>query len=251
MNTKNTMRQKQADTFVENQGQDLIQLEHVTKVYELEGQPPYQALEDVSLKIGRGEFVGIIGNSGSGKSTLMRILGCEEKPTEGVYRFDGTSLQNSTGRDLARLRRHKIAVIPQQYRLEARSRVWENVAAPLSRQNIREAERRRRAEAALRRVGLAEQADRMPEQLSGGQQQRVAIARALVQRPAMVLADEPTGALDMETKEYVFQLFQQMNEDGITVLLITHDLSLAARTRRLVRMSQGHICEDRPLENLA
>lgn len=249
MNTKNTMLKQKDTAAVENQDCSLVRLEHVSKTYDSAAHTSYQALQDVSLEINRGEFLGIIGNSGSGKSTLMRILGCEERPTDGVYCFEGNPLQDSSPKTLAHLRRHKIAVIPQMYRLSPKNAVWENVAAPLSPRSFAAAERRRRAMRALRRVGLSDYADRIPEELSGGQQQRVAIARALVQQPAMVLADEPTGALDAETKEYVFQLFQQMNQSGITVLIITHDLSIAARTRRLIRIHQGQICEDRWLEN--
>ena len=224
-----------------------IELEHVSKVYRNEGALPCQALEDVSLTVGYGEFVGIIGSSGSGKSTLMRIIGCEERPTEGVYRFGGASLERCSERELCRLRSHHIAVIPQQYHQWEEDRVWENVAAPLDPRRHHLPQRREQALRALEQVGLADRADRRPEELSGGQQQRVAIARTLVQRPDMVLADEPTAALDMEAREEVFRLLQAMSEAGMTVLLITHDLNLAVRTRRLVRIHQGQICEDRQL----
>lgn len=245
----NTTRKHKDTMSAQKPEYPLVRLEHISKVYDTADHPPYQALQDVSLEIDRGEFVGIIGNSGSGKSTLMRILGCEERPSDGVYRFEGTALQDSTPQAFSHLRKNKIAVIPQQYHLSKQIPVWENVAAPLSQRSFSPSERRRRAMRVLRRVGLADHADRMPEELSGGQQQRVAIARVLAQQPAMVLADEPTGALDVETKEFVFQLFQQMNKAGITVLIITHDLSIAARTRRLVRIHHGQICEDRWLEN--
>lgn len=229
----------------------LIQLEHISKTYQSDHAVPHQALQDISLEIGRGEFVGIVGNSGSGKSTLMRILSCEERPTAGVYRFEGISLQDSTPQALSRLRRRKIAMIPQQYRLLRRCSAWENVAAPLSSGSFSPSDRRRRALRALRQVGLLDCADRLPGELSGGQQQRVTIARAMVCHPAMILADEPTGVLDIESREAIFQLFQQIHAAGATVLLITHDLSLAARTQRLVRIHRGHICEDRCLDNIA
>lgn len=232
-------------------GQVLAQLNHVSVTYSPGTPQQYQALQDVSLQIQRGDFVGVIGRSGSGKSTLMKVLGCEERPTEGEYVFDGASLQNADPKTLGQLRSRRISVIPQHYNLSMQKSVLENVALPLDPHRFSHSERRRRAMRALRDVALTEQANRMPDQLSGGQQQRVAIARAIVQRPAMILADEPTGALDMETKEYVFRIFEKINESGIAVLLITHDLSVAARTRRLIRIDDGQICEDRRLENTA
>lgn len=231
--------------------QVLAQLDHVSVIYSPGTPQQYQALQDISLKIQRGDFVGIIGRSGSGKSTLMKVLGCEESPTKGAYVFDGAPLQNADSKTLGQLRSRRISIIPQHYNLSMQKTVLENVAFPLDPHRFSYSERRRRAMRALRDVALTEQANRTPEQLSGGQQQRVAIARAIVQRPAMVLADEPTGALDMETKEYVFRIFEKINESGITVLLITHDLSVAARTRRLIRIDDGQICEDRRLENTA
>lgn len=235
----------------ESAEQVLAQLDHVSVIYSPNTPHQYQALQDISLKIQRGDFIGVIGRSGSGKSTLMKILGCEESPTEGEYVFDGTPLQNADSKTLERLRSRRISIIPQHYNLSMQKTVLENVALPLNPHRLNYSERRRKAMRALRDVALTEQANRTPDQLSGGQQQRVAIARAIVQRPAMILADEPTGALDMETKEYVFRIFEKINESGVTVLLITHDLSVAARTRRLVRIHDGQICEDRRLENTA
>lgn len=227
----------------------LIQLENVTKRYAPGTPEEYLALQDISLEVEQGEFIAIIGTSGSGKSTLMKILGCEEEPTEGEYRFYGKPVRDCSAKELNRLRHRKIAVIPQNYCLDEEKTVWENVAAPLTPRNFDFSERRRRVNRALRYVGLAEKAECMPAHLSGGQRQRVAIARAAIQSPDLILADEPTGALDAETKEYVFQLFQKLNGSGTTVILITHDYAVAARTRRMVRVQDGQIHEDRILAN--
>lgn len=226
-----------------------IRLNHVSKVYSSDGTAAYPVLQDISLEIGRGEFVSIVGTSGCGKSTLMRIMSCQEKPTDGEYLFSGVPLSKCSRREITELRRHKIAVVPQSYCLNINFSVSQNIEYVLEKSRFSHSERHRRTMKALRFVGLAEKADWMPGQLSGGQQQRVAIARAIVQRPDIIFADEPTGALDMETKEYVFRLFQKANEDGTTVILVTHDYSIAARTKRMIRVQDGQIFEDRVLAN--
>lgn len=224
-----------------------IEMHNVTKIYGRGTDDEYLALKDVDLSIEKGEYISIIGSSGSGKSTLMRIIGCQEKPTDGQYCLRGKDIKSCSQKELAKLKHGRIAVIPQQYGLVKSLSVWQNVAKPLSPNRFSHAERKRRADRALRSVGLADKANLYPEKLSGGQQQRVAIARAMVQRPDIVLADEPTAALDIETKEYVMTIFQKINAQGVTVILITHDPSVAVRAHRLIQVADGTIQQDRLL----
>lgn len=245
----NGILQKRNFSPAADRSQALVHMENISKVYAPGTPEECQALQDISLEIERGEFISITGTSGSGKSTLMRIIGCRERPTGGEYCFSGKPVRACSGKELSRLRRRKIAMIPQNYCLNEGLTVWENVAQPLSPNSLSYSERRRRVNRALHYVGLAQKSECMPGHLSGGQRQRVAIARAAVQNPELILADEPTGALDAETKEYVFQLFRRLNDDGVTVILVTHDYSVAARAHRMIRVQDGQIHEDRILAN--
>ena len=203
------------------------------------------ALRGISLRIARGEYMAIVGPSGSGKSTLMNILGCLDTPSSGRYLLDGQEVQSLSDEELAEIRNRKIGFVFQSFNLLPRATAVENVALPLLYAGINRRARREAAESALRRVGLAERALHRPEQLSGGQRQRVAIARALVNRPVLLLADEPTGNLDQRTGAEIVELFEALHHDGVTVVLITHDHKLAERTKRQVEIVDGKIATDR------
>ncbi len=221
-----------------------IRLENVKKIY-MEGQEnQVNALDDVSLEIDLGEFVAIVGQSGSGKSTMMNILGCLDIPTYGTYILDGTPVQEMTDRQLASIRSHQIGFIFQGYNLIPALTVQENVALPLTYQGVRTRERMARAMDALEMVDIPQKADNKPSQLSGGQQQRVAIARAIATQSPIIMADEPTGALDSKTGAQVLEILKKQNEAGTTVILITHDLSIAAHATRVVTMMDGKIIRD-------
>ena len=220
----------------------LIVLRDVSKVYAA-GQTVH-ALRGVNLEIAAGEFVAIMGASGSGKSTLMNILGCLDTPTSGSYLLDGVPVQDRDADALAALRNRRMGFVFQQFNLMPRTSALENVELPLLYAGVRQPERSRRALAALRRVGLADRSSHSPSQLSGGQQQRVAIARALVNEPALILADEPTGALDSETSAEVMQLLDALNRQGITVILVTHEADMAAWARRRLLFKDGRLVAD-------
>ena len=221
----------------------LIEARHLTKAYSLGGQTVH-ALRGVSLDIEAGEFVAIMGASGSGKSTLMNILGCLDRPTSGEYRLASEAVQSMSSDQLASIRNRRIGFVFQQFNLLPRTRALENVELPMVYAAVKAPERRARALAALQQVGLGERIDHTPAELSGGQQQRVAIARALVNQPLLVLADEPTGALDSQTSGDIMRLLAQLNAQGITVVLVTHEPDVAAWARRRIVFRDGLIVED-------
>jgi putative ABC transport system ATP-binding protein len=218
----------------------LIQLEGVTKTYDT-GENAVKALAGIDLKIDRGEFVAVIGPSGSGKSTLMHILGCLDSPSEGKYWLDGEDVAAMSGKSLARIRNKKLGFVFQTFNLLPRATILKNVELPLLYAGIDADERRDRAHAALDRVGLGDRARHRPNQLSGGQRQRVAIARALVNTPSLLLADEPTGNLDQKTGGDIIHLFEELAENKQTIILVTHDPAIAARTQRRVKIVDGLI----------
>ena len=222
----------------------LIQINDIYKIYGEGLENQVNALDGVSLNIGAGEFVAIIGSSGSGKSTMMNILGCLDVPTKGDYLLDGVSIRERTQQELSQIRSRRIAFIFQGYNLIPSLNVWQNVALPLTYQGIPVAERRRRALEALERVDIVQKAEMRPTQLSGGQQQRVAIARAMCTKSPVLMADEPTGALDSRTGAQVLGLLRQLNAEGTTVILITHDNGIAAKADRIVRVMDGKIVAD-------
>ena len=218
----------------------LIELRDVYKIYPM-GAEAVHALDGVSLTIDRGEFVAIVGQSGSGKSTAMNIIGCLDVPTSGIYRLGGVDVSTMDDDQQAEIRNKMLGFIFQQYNLIPKLTVLENVELPLLYAGVPGQERRERAIRALERVGLAEKQRNLPSQLSGGQQQRVSIARALAGEPSVILADEPTGALDSRTGREVLAFLQKLNREGDTVVLITHDNSIAVRAKRIVRLQDGRI----------
>ena len=222
----------------------LIRLDNVYKIYGEGQENQVNALDGVTLEIDQGEFVAIIGTSGSGKSTMMNILGCLDVPTRGEYYLDGIPISQRGRRELELIRSRKIAFIFQGYNLIPSLSVWQNVALPMLYQKVPLAQRKRRAMEALERVEIAAKADYRPGQLSGGQQQRVAIARAIAARSPVLMADEPTGALDSRTGAQVLELMREMNRTGTTVILITHDNGIAAQADRTVRVKDGKIVHD-------
>jgi putative ABC transport system ATP-binding protein len=223
-------------------GERVLELDGVTKVYGEE--PPVVALDGVSFSVGRGELVAIVGPSGSGKSTLLHVMGTLERPSGGVLRVDGVDAAALDDRELSRLRARGIGFVFQQFFLAEHATVRENVADGMLYAGVVAAERRRRADEALERVGLAHRATFKPTKLSGGERQRVAIARALVGRPAIVLADEPTGNLDSTNGAAIMQLIHELNADGATIVLITHDAGLADQLPRQIQMLDGRVVAD-------
>jgi putative ABC transport system ATP-binding protein len=221
----------------------LIELHDVTKVYD-SGDVQVRALDGVSLSVEAGEFVAIMGASGSGKSTLMNLLGCLDRPTTGSYLLAGEEVGTLDRNRLAELRNRTLGFVFQSFNLLARTSALENVELPLLYSGVSGADRRRRAEAALARVGLADRMRHHPNQLSGGQQQRVAIARAIVGEPRIVLADEPTGNLDSRTSVEVMSLLQELGDSGITVVLVTHEHDIAEHATRVVEMRDGRVLSD-------
>ncbi len=221
----------------------MIEFEGLKKVY-IMGEEEVPALAGVSLTIARGEYVAVIGPSGSGKSTLMNILGGLDRPTAGAYRFEGEDVSHFTDDELAAFRRRRIGFVFQSFQLLPRLTALQNVELPMIYAGMAPRERRDRAAELLDRVGLGSRRGHRPTQLSGGQQQRVAIARSLANRPDLLLADEPTGALDTHTGEEVLRLFEELNRDGLTLAIVTHDVEVAAQARRRVAFRDGHIVSD-------
>ena len=226
----------------------LIEIQEVYKIYGEGLESEVRALDGVSLNIDRGEFVAVVGQSGSGKSTMMNVLGCLDIPTRGTYLLDGTDVRELTDKELSHIRNKQIGFIFQQYNLIQSLTVLENVELPLIYQGIKADDRYDMAMNALERVGLVSRYKHRPTQMSGGQQQRVAIARAIAAHPPIIMADEPTGALDSHTGQEVLRFLQQLNKEGSTVILITHDNGIAATARRCVRLQDGKIVEDRQQE---
>jgi putative ABC transport system ATP-binding protein len=223
----------------------LIEVRGLSKSYVM-GSNTVAALRSVSLTIGEGEFVAIMGASGSGKSTFMNLLGCLDTPTAGEYRLAGEKVSDMTGDALAAIRNRRIGFVFQQFNLLPRTSALDNVQLPLLYASTPAAQRRQRAMARLSQVGLATRHDHHPSQLSGGQQQRVAIARALVNDPALILADEPTGALDSRTSLEIMVLLQQLNAAGMTIVMVTHESDIAAFASRIITFRDGEIISDTP-----
>ena len=230
--------------------QPVIQLQDIRKVYHT-GEVDVHAVRGVTLDISRGEFVALMGASGSGKSTMMNIIGCLDRPTGGSYLLDGLDVSQLNRDELADIRNQKIGFVFQGFNLLSRTSALENVELPMlySRQRLAGPELRERALKALDTVGLGDRAGHKPNQLSGGQQQRVAIARALSNQPALLLADEPTGNLDTRTSAEIMGVFQKLNDQGITIVMVTHELDIAQYTRRMVVMRDGRVVSDTPVAN--
>ena len=225
-------------------GKPVIRLENVSKVYDL-GEIQVQALRGVSLEVREGEFVAVMGPSGSGKSTVMNILGCLDRPTRGHYYLDGVDVSGMSKTDLARIRNRKLGFVFQQFNLLSRTSALENVELPTVYAGISPEERTKRAMESLTRVGLADRAGHHPSQLSGGQQQRVAIARGLVNRPSILLADEPTGNLDSRTSVEIMDILQTLNnEQGLTIVLVTHESDIARYAKRTLEFLDGKLRRD-------
>ncbi|WP_017297438.1 ABC transporter ATP-binding protein [Nodosilinea nodulosa] len=216
----------------------MIWMEGIHKTYRL-GEVDVSVLKGIDLTIEEGDYVAIMGASGSGKSTLMNIMGCLDRPSAGHYVLEGQNLTTLSNEGLAYVRNQRIGFVFQQFNLLSRSTALENVMLPMVYAGISRRQRQQRAAAALQRVGLGDRMGNRPSQLSGGQQQRVAIARALVNRPALVLADEPTGALDTQTSYEVMALLTELNDQGITVIIVTHEPDIAAQTHRIIHVQDG------------
>ena len=226
----------------------LIELRDVYKIYSEGLESEVRALDGISLTIDHGEFVAVVGQSGCGKSTLMNVLGCLDIPTRGTYLLDGTDVQDLSDGQLSRIRNQEIGFIFQQYNLIQTLTVQENVELPLIYRGIDPIDRKELALEALNRVGLADRRKHYPTQMSGGQQQRVAIARAISTHPPVIMADEPTGALDSRTGQQVLKFLRQLNREGSTIILITHDNGIAATAPRMVRLSDGKVISDQRQE---
>lgn len=221
----------------------MIEVKNLSKIYTM-GKEKVYALDNISINIKDGEFAAIVGPSGSGKSTLMNILGCLDVPTEGSYILDGKPVESLNDDQLAEIRNEKIGFIFQRYNLLTKLNVYENVEIPLIYLGLSSSERKQRIADALEQVGLLNRIHHKPTELSGGQQQRVSIARALATNPSLIMADEPTGALDSKTGKEVLALLQDLHKTGRTIVLITHDLSIAEKAERRIQIKDGHIISD-------
>lgn len=221
----------------------ILELKEIYKNYE-QGKMDVPVLKNVNFSMEKGEYVAIMGPSGSGKTTLMNIIGCLDKPTKGTCIIDGEDINQATENEMSDIRLKKIGFVFQSFHLLPRQTALQNVEMPLNYADVPKKERRERALKALERVGLSDRVDFRPNQLSGGQMQRVAIARAMVNNPQILLADEPTGALDSKSGEQVMALFQKLNEEGVTVLMITHDAEIASYAKRIVQIRDGEISEE-------
>ncbi|AET60701.1 ABC transporter ATP-binding protein [Paenibacillus terrae] len=226
----------------------VIQIEDMKKVYQV-GDQEIHALRDVQLNIADGDFVAIMGPSGSGKSTMMNVIGCLDLPTSGQFYLDGYSILDAREDELAIIRNQKIGFVFQKFHLLPRATALDNVELPMIYAGVPAKERRLRAIEALTSVGLGDRMNNKPNELSGGQQQRVSIARALVNNPVILLADEPTGALDSKTSVEIMEIFQRLNDQGKTVVLVTHDQEIAEYAKRLIHFRDGRIEEDQPVGN--
>ena len=217
-------------------------LEKVSKMYGKD-ELIVKALDNVNLEIYKGDYLAVMGASGSGKSTAMNIIGCLDRPSQGVYKLNGTPVENLSDDELAELRNQKLGFVFQQFHLLSDATALENVLLPMIYAGVDPIERKKRAKNALDKVGLSERVNNRPNQLSGGQQQRVAIARAIINNPAILLADEPTGALDSKTTEDVLDLFDKLHESGITIVLVTHEDEVASRAKKIAKFKDGKIIE--------
>ncbi len=217
-------------------------LEKVSKMYGKD-ELIVKALDNVNLEIYKGDYLAVMGASGSGKSTAMNIIGCLDRPSQGVYKLNGTPVENLSDDELAELRNQKLGFVFQQFHLLSDATALENVLLPMIYAGVDPVEREKRAKNALDKVGLSERVNNRPNQLSGGQQQRVAIARAIINNPAILLADEPTGALDSKTTDDVLDLFDKLHESGITIVLVTHEDEVASRAKKIARFKDGKIIE--------
>ncbi len=217
-------------------------MDHIYKDY-IQGKMIVPVLKDINLQVEEGEYVAIMGPSGSGKSTLMNIIGCLDKPTKGTFRLDGQKVLEQKENQVAEVRLKSIGFVFQNFQLLPKLSALDNVALPLIYAGVKKKERRKRAQIALERVGLGDRLHFVPNQLSGGQKQRVAIARAMVNNPKILLADEPTGALDSKSSHQVMELFEELNKEGVTVIMITHDAGVAQCAKRIVDIFDGEISE--------
>jgi len=243
-----TIPQSAVKTLSESEHQSLIQIEEVHKYYDL-GETKVHALRGVNVRIERGEFVAIMGASGSGKSTFMNILGCLDKPTSGRYLLEGIAVSDLSKKELATIRNRRIGFVFQGFNLLSRTTAQENVELPTLYAQVSKEEGHKRAQEALELVGLGDRREHFPSQLSGGQQQRVAIARALVNRPSILLADEPTGNLDSRTSVEILEVFQRLNDDGLTIVLVTHEPDIAEFAKRSIYFRDGRIRRDELVQN--
>ncbi|EOD01410.1 ABC transporter ATP-binding protein [Caldisalinibacter kiritimatiensis] len=226
----------------------MIKIENLNKTYKT-GSVEVHALKDVSLDIKKNEFVSIMGPSGSGKSTFMNIVGCLDRPTTGKYMLDGIDIEKLSEKELAAIRNKKIGFVFQSFNLLSRTSAIKNVELPMLYAGIHAKDRRKRALEALEKVGLGDRIHHKPNELSGGQKQRVAIARALVNNPAIILADEPTGNLDTKSGEEIMSIFQSLNEEGVTIVLVTHEPDIAKHSKRIITFRDGRLINDELVEN--